>query len=131
MQTCRHQTEYVHAETADGRILLIRRERAPRLTLPEEIFFHFCCAMTALLVPLLMSPFLPLLLFAGLWSAVPIILSYILTVARLWKDAAAWARSPPAETPVCDIVGTSVSRDELLSLLPVGAAGDASNRSLH
>lgn len=131
MQACRHHTEYVHAETADGRILLIRRERAPRLAGPEEIFFHFCCAMAALAVPLLMSPFLPILFFAGLWSAVPLILSYILTVARLWKDAAAWARSPPAENPVCHIVGTSVSRDELLSLLPPGAAGDTKNRSLH
>lgn len=131
MQDPWNTTEFARAEMADGRVLLIARERAPRITRPGQILFNLACAMAAAMIPLLLSPFLPLLLFAGLWSGVPLILAYTFAACMMWKRASDWARTPPEDPPVCKIVGGSVTTDELLNIMRDGTAGSPNIRSVH
>jgi len=125
------QTEITEAKMPDGRILLIERQRAPRLKPVGQQAFALGILVAAGLLPFLISPALSLMFFAGLWSGAPIMLAYAALSFIAWTKATDWASSPPEDPPYVRVVGMDLSTDELISFMRPAAELEPSPRSLH
>jgi len=76
MQDPWNHIEYAKAEMPDGRLLLIERERAPRLSRNCQVALYMGILIIAVILPWFVGPVVDLFFFAGLWSGVPLVLAW-------------------------------------------------------
>jgi hypothetical protein len=123
--------EYFRAEMPDGRLLMIARERSPRLSPLVQTVFTVLLALgaPALLMTLLLTT--SIFTFAGPWSSIPIAAgSLALFIFGLIK-ACDWASSPPRDPERCKVVGMDLSTDELMATMRGEPAPEFNTWSVH
>jgi hypothetical protein len=130
MRTLRHITEQIRAELPDGRTLLLERGRAPRLGRAGELVLSLTLLIGAILL-LPLTPLLEMMLFAGLWSGVPLVFVYCGLAWMVWLRASDWARSPPNDPPGCRVIGVDVSTNELLGFMGIDPDAGLEPRTIH
>jgi len=110
------QLERFEAHLPDGRLVMIERRKffglAPRLQ----------CAIRILLFPVivltlvLLGPSIPLIVFAGFWSFIPILLAMTFSLAIAQDHLLDWMRNHAGQPDEYDVIGMDCSTDELLDL---------------
>ncbi len=131
MHNPRNQLEYGQAVMPDGRLLLIERERAPRMSRRGQIIFETGFVIAALCLPPLIGQIIPVFTFAGLWSFIPSMIVYAALVVFAHSKALSWASSPPDDPAGCKVVGMDLSADELSDIARGTTAADLVQRSVH
>lgn len=126
-----NQVEYGQAEMPDGRLLLIERERAPRMSRRGQIIFDIGFVLVAICLPPLISQVIPAFTFAGLWSFIPSMIVYVALTIFVFTKASSWASSPPDDPAGYKIVGMDLSTDELIDIARGTTAADLVQRSVH
>lgn len=109
--------EYSNAVMPDGRILLIERDRAPRLERGDQILVQICFLILAVWLVVFPSPVHSIVFIAGTLSAVPLGLLYAGLTWVTWSRFQDWISSPPDEPGSCRVIGYDMSTDELTGLL--------------
>lgn len=123
--------EYTQAEMPDGRILLIERERAPRLTAKTRAIVSAAFLPAALCLALLIGQSAPVFTFAGQWSFFPLIIAYMGLSAFALARFMGWASASPDDPETCKVVGMDCSAQELVDVASGRAAADLVQRSMH
>jgi|TARA_R110000787_G_scaffold93939_1_gene196330 hypothetical protein len=123
--------EYAQAEMPDGRILLIERERAPRLTAKKRAIVSAAFLPVALFLALLIGQSAPVFTFAGYWSFFPLIIAYMALSAFALARLMRWASVSPDDPETCKVVGMDCSTQELFDVASGRAAADLVQRSMH
>lgn len=126
MQDPWNHIEYAKAEMPDGRLLLIERERAPRLSRHGQVALHMGILITAAILPWFVGPVFDLFFFAGLWSGVPLVLAWAVLALLASTRAEAWAAYPPDDPEVCRVIGANCSTGELRDIMRCAASDDTS-----
>jgi|GEM_PF-6194618 hypothetical protein len=123
--------EYDKAELPDGRLLLIERERAPRLGRRGQIFLEigFAVAMIYLIPQLMQVTYV----FGDywLWAFIAFAIAYVALSFILFEKLTAWASAPPDDPAGCKVVGMDLSTDELVSMMRGEPLVDAGQWSIH
>ena len=131
MQDPWNKIEYGRVELPDGLLLLIERERAPRLGRPGQIALEIGLATAILLLPWFLDPITSLIFFAGLWSAIPGLLAYVAVTLVIWAKANNWAASPPNDPELCRVVGMDLASEELVRIMRGQQFRDIVSWSVH
>jgi hypothetical protein len=122
--------EYEEVEMPDGRILLIKRERAPRLARRGQILLEigFAVTMTYLVLPLCQVT----RVFGGhwLWAYIPMAIAYVALTFILFEKLTAWASAPPDDPAGSKVVGMDRSHDELPDIARGETAADFGQRGI-
>ena len=110
------QLECFEAHLPDGRLMMIERQK----------FFglapHLQSAIKILLIPVialataLLLPSIPLIMFAGLWSFIPVFLAVMISVVIAQEHLIDWMCNHAGEPDEYKVVGVDCSTDEMLML---------------
>ena len=107
--------EHFQARMPDGRLLFIERRRslgfAP--TLQGAISLMLIPGVLAFM--LLFGPTIPIIVFAGLWSFVPVLFAVLAGAALVQDRLLNWMRNASVKPEHCKVVGMDCSTDELLA----------------
>ena len=123
--------EYAQAEMPDGRLLLIERERAPRLAARTKTVLGAAFPIAALGFAILIAQAAPVFTFAGLWSFIPLACAYAALSVFTLLQLMSWASRPPQDPANCVVVGMDCSTQELIDVASGRTASELMFGSLH
>jgi len=131
MQDPWNHIEYARAELPDGRLLLIERERAPRLGRRGQMFLEIGFAVAMIyLIPQLMQ-ITDVFGNYWLWAFIAFAIAYVALSLIILEKLTTWASEPPDDPAGCKVVGLELSTDELISIMRGEPPVDASQWSFH
>ncbi len=131
MQDPDNNLEYAQAEMPDGRLLLIERERAPRLAARTRTILGAAFPPAVLGLAILIGQTVPVFTFAELWSSIPLVCAYAALSAFTLSRLMSWASLPPEDPAKCVVVGMDCSTQELIDVASGRTASELLHGSLH